>query len=51
MSVHLRRADEDRWCLVQRHLTFEALWVGPNALQGLEDSTDFRRWLAERQAR
>ena len=47
MSVHLSRSGEDRWCLVQRYVAMEALWLGPNALAGLEDSADFRRWLAE----
>ena len=39
--------DEDRWCLVHRFLQMEALWLAPSALAGLEDSADFRRWLAE----
>ena len=48
VSVHLRRAKENRWCIAVPYITMRAMWLLDTSLEGLQGDAIFGRWVMER---
>ena len=48
VSVHLRRAKENRWCIAVPFITMRAMWLLDTSLEGLQGDALFGRWVMNR---